>query len=72
MKKLSLAFVVLAVILSDIMCAVTAYQYCDMVWGIQYAGYSAPASAAFVSAIPFAAGIALCIALAFLTKKKSA
>ena len=71
MKKLSVCFWILAVILSDIMCAVVAWNYCDMLWGIKYAGYSAPASTAFLSAIPFAAGIAICVVLAIVFKKKS-
>ena len=71
MKKLSVCFWILAVILSDIMCAVVAWNYCDMLWGIKYAGYSAPASTAFLSAIPFATGIAICVVLAIVFKKKS-
>ena len=46
MKKLSIVFWVLAVLLSDIMCAVVAYNYCDLLLGGKYAGYSAPASTA--------------------------
>ena len=34
MKTLSTVFWVLAVLLSDVMCAIVAYNYCDMVWGI--------------------------------------
>ncbi len=49
MKKLSAVLWILAVLLSDIMCAVTAYNYCDLQWGGKYAGYSAPASTAFLS-----------------------
>lgn len=71
MKKLSACFWVLAALLSDIMCAVVAWNYCSMLWGIKYAGYSAPASTAFLLAIPFAVGIAICIALALFFKKKS-
>ena len=51
MKKLSFCFWILAILLSDIMCAVVAWNYCDMLWGIKYAGYSAPASAALLLAI---------------------
>ncbi len=70
MRKLSICFWIMAVLLSDIMCAVVAWNYCDMLWGIHCAGYSAPVSTAFLSAIPFAVGIAICIASAlFLTKK---
>ena len=72
MKKLSVCFWVLAALLSDIMCAVVAWNYCSMLWGIKYAGYSAPAPIAFLLAIPFVIGIAICIALALFFKKKSA
>lgn len=70
-KRLSICFWILAVLLSNIMCAVVAWNYCDLLWGINYAGYSAPASTAFLLAIPFAVGIAICIALALFFKKKS-
>ena len=70
MKKLSIIFGILAVLLSDIMCAVVAYNYCDMLWGGQYAGYSAPAGTAFVYAIPFVIGIIVCVVLAFTFRKK--
>ena len=72
MKKLSVCFWILAVVLSDVMCAVVSWNYCNMLWGIKYAGYSAPASTAFLLAVPFAVGIVICIALAHLFKKKSA
>ena len=72
MKTLSVLFTLAAILLSDIMCAVVAYNYCDMLWGIEYAGYSAPASTAFLFAIPFAVGIAVCAGLAFFFKKKAA
>ena len=72
MKKLSVCFWVLAALLSDIMCAVVAWNYCSMLWGIKYAGYSAPASTALLLAIPFVIGIAICISLALLFKKRSA
>ncbi len=32
MKKLSIIFSVLAILLSDIMCAVVAYNYCALEW----------------------------------------
>ena len=71
MKTLSTVFWILAVLLSDVMCAVVAYNYCDMVWGIKYAGYSAPASVAFLTAIPFIIAIVVCIILALFFKKKA-
>lgn len=61
MKKARILLLVLAVLLSDAMCAVTAYSYRDMLCGIAHSSYSAPASVAFLSAIPYAVGIALCL-----------
>ena len=72
MKKLSVVFWILAALLSDWMCAVVAYNYCDLLWGGKYAGYSAPASTAFLLAIPFAVVIIVCIALAIVFGKKAA
>ena len=71
MKKLSAVLWILAVLLSDIMCAVTAYNYCDLQWGGKYAGYSAPASTAFIYAIPFALGSIVSIGLAVICRKKA-
>ncbi len=71
MKFLSNLFLVLAVLLSDVMCAVVAYNYCDMVWGIKYAGYSAPASTAFLVAIPFMIAIVVCVVIALYFKKRT-
>ena len=71
MKKLSIIFGLLAVLLSDIMCAVVAYNYRDMLCGIEHAGYSAPSGAAFLLVIPYAIGIAICIVLAIVFKKKA-
>ena len=72
MKKLSVFLWVLAALLSDVMCAVVAYNYCDLLWGGKYAGYSAPASTAFIYAVPFAIGIIVCLALAIICRKKAA
>ena len=71
MKALSAVFLIAAVLLSDIMCAVVAYRYCDMVWGIRYAGYSAPASTALLTGIPYAVGIVVCVVLAIFFMKKA-
>ena len=69
MKKISVCFWILAALLSDLMCVVIAWNYCNMLWGIKYEGYSAPASTTFLLAIPFAFGIVICIVLAFFFKK---
>ena len=71
MKKLSAVLWILAALLSDIMCAVTAYNYCDLQWGGKYAGYNAPASTAYIYAIPFALGIIVSIVLAIICGKKA-
>lgn len=71
MKIWSIVFGVLAVLMSDIMCAVVAYNYCDLLWGGQYAGYSAPASTAFILAIPYLIAIVICVVLAVIFWKKS-
>ena len=70
MKKLSYLFIVLAILLSDIMCAVVAYNYCALQWGGQYAGYSASASTAFLYFVPYGLGAVLCIILAYFFYKK--
>ena len=64
-------FLILAVLLSDLMCAVVAYNYCSLQWGGRYAGYSAPASAAFVYVVPYGLGIAACVILALFFGKKA-
>lgn len=71
MKKLSLIFGLLAVILSDIMCAVVAYNYRDMLCGIEHACYSAPVSTVFLLAIPYIIGIVICVVLAITFAKKA-
>lgn len=72
MKILSNLFLVLAVLLSDVMCAVVAYNYCNMLWGIKYAYFSAPASTAFLVAIPFIIAIVVCVVIALYFKKRTA
>lgn len=69
-KYLSYIFIGLAILLSDVMYAAVAYHYCNMQWAIQYKGYSAPASTAFLLLIPYAVGIAICAALAWFFHKK--
>lgn len=71
MKHLSRFFLIVAVLLSDVMCAVVAYNYCDLLWGGKNAGYSAPASTAFIYAIPFGIGIIVSIVPAVFFSKKS-
>ncbi len=70
MKRISNIFIVLAIILSDVMCAVVGYNYATMQWGSKYEGYSAPANTAFFYAIPFVVGIIVCVVLAIRFRKK--
>lgn len=70
MKKMSYLFIALAVLLSDIMCFVVAYNYRAMLCGIEHAGYSAPASTAFLYAVPFVIGIVICAILAKVFHRK--
>lgn len=71
MKTLSKLFSLFAILLSDIMCAVVAYNYCDILWGTKYAGYSAPANTAFTLSIPYIVGIVACVVLALTFSKKA-
>lgn len=71
MKKLQYLFTTLALILSHLMCIVVAYDYRDMLCGIDHSGYSAPAEVAFLTAIPYAAGILLCGILVAIFRKKA-
>ena len=66
MKALSCTFAALAILLSDVMCAVVAYLYRDMLCGIAHDCYSAPAGVAFLYAIPFAAGTKIVIPFFYL------
>ena len=70
MKKLSWLFAILAIILSNIMCFVVAYNYREMMCGIEHKGYSAPVSIAFLYIIPFIVVIGLFVFLAIRFRKK--
>ena len=61
---------VIAILLSDAMCAVVGYEYCALQWGGRYGECSAPPSVAFLYAIPFAVGILLCMILLWIFHKK--
>ena len=63
--------VLITVLLSNIMCAVVACQYCNMRHCIEDGGCSAPASATFVYAIPFLIGIAASSLIAVLCYRKT-
>ena len=69
MKNLSCFLMILAVILFGGMCFTVGYNYRDMLCGIEHAGYSAPASLAFLAAVPFAVGIIACVVLAVVVRR---
>ena len=71
MKKISYIFAALAIILSNIMCAVVAFTYRGILCDIEHAGFSAPADLAFLYAIPFAIGIIACVVLAIIFRRKA-
>ena len=71
MKRISLLLTIIALILSHLMCFVVAWNYRDMLCGIDHMGYSVPVEVAFLTAIPYAIGIILCIVLAFISCKKA-
>ena len=70
MKKIKYWFLAGAILLSNMMCAVVAYQYCALEYAGKYKGYSAPANTAFLYAIPFVLGIVLCVVLAWISYRK--
>lgn len=57
-------FAILALALSHMMCAVTAYQFCALQWAGRCAGASAPPEVALLTAVPYALGVAACALLA--------
>ena len=71
MKKLQYLFTTLALILSHLMCITVAYNYRDMLCGIEHSGFSAPAEVALLGIIPFAIGILLCVVLAWVFSRKT-
>lgn len=70
-KVMSIASWLLAVLLSNVMCATVAYNYSYMLCAIKYEGFSAPANVAFTLAIPYLIGIAICVGFAVFFKRKS-
>ncbi len=69
-RRLACLFTALAILLSNVMCAAVAYNYCALQWGGRYAGYSAPADVAFLLCVPYGAGITVCAVLAWFFRKK--
>ena len=70
-KACTTGFIVVALILSHIMCIHVAYAYSNMLWGIEYAGYSAPANVAFILIIPYMVGVLLALVIALVFRKRA-
>ena len=67
MKKLSIIFAALAILLTNIMCVVVTYN-CTV---LHYApGNSAPWDAGLLFGIPFVIGIVACSVVAYIASKK--
>ncbi|MBP3593239.1 MAG: hypothetical protein J6J44_01825 [Lachnospiraceae bacterium] len=71
MKKIYNIFIVLAILLSDVMCAVVAYNFGILYLGGKYGMYSAPTWVAFLYGIPFVIGIVVCVIVAVVIKKRT-
>ncbi len=68
MKKLSFVFGILAVLLSDVMCAVVAYDYAYLKYSPHL--HSAPAWVALLESIPFLVAVIICVIVSLFLKKK--
>jgi len=71
LKKLSIIFTILSLILSHVMCAHVAFAYRGMICATLHFGGSAPADVALLLAIPYLIGIAVCAVLAVVFWRKS-
>ena len=71
MRKISNFLMCISLVLSHIMCVVVAYDYRDMLCGIEHSCYSAPAWVAFLEIVPFGIGIVICLALAAVLRHKT-
>ena len=70
-KILRNVFAVIALILSHAMCAEVAFNYASMLCAIEHKGFSAPADVAFLFAVPYSIGIAICVVLALVFNSKA-
>ena len=68
--RLTWFFAALALLLSHVMCAAAAYQFCALQWCGHYAGCSAPPSTALLLCFPYGTGIVICAVLARIFYKK--
>ena len=72
MKKFKILrniFAILALVLSHWTCIVVAFNYANMLCGIEHKGFSAPANTVFYLAIPYYTGIVICVVFALVFNK---
>ncbi len=67
MKKLSTVFFVFAALLSHVMCAAVAYDYSYLK---HFPATSFPTWVAFLTIIPYALAIAICLVTGILLKRR--
>ena len=70
-KFIPITFIIIALVISHIMCIHITYAYSNMLWGIEHAGYSAPVDVAFFLIIPYMAGIIVSLAIALAFRKRA-
>lgn len=70
MKLPSRIFLIAAILLSDIMCAAVGYRYMELRCGMEHCGFSVDPELAFLEAVPYFIGIALCLFFAYRCYKK--
>lgn len=70
MKKVSYIFWGLAALLFIVMCIFVLFHYRKMKLGIEFGVNSAPASVAFLYAIPFTVAVIICVIIAIVIGRK--
>ncbi len=70
MKILRNIMIVIAFILTNTACWNVGYNYAHTLCMIEHGGFSAPASIAYLTAIPNAIGVIICVVIAIIAHKR--
>ena len=70
-KIISTVFAAITAVLHTVMCIFVTYQYCSLQCSTLHGGGDAPASIAFLFAVPFLVATGISLALCLYFKKKS-
>lgn len=70
-KAVFRSFVVLSLLSTHVMCAVVAYNYCNLSWGMRYEGWSAGPSVAYITGLPFLLVAIVCAVAAVWIHRRS-